>query len=35
MIREHEATAWNRFKLYVALFLVAVLVVSFPFWSVK
>lgn len=35
MIREHEVPAWHRFCLKVALFLVAVVVITFPFWSSK
>ncbi len=35
MIREHEVPAWHRFCLKVAVLLVAVVVISFPFWSSK
>ncbi len=35
MIREHEVPSWHRFCLKVAVFLVAVVVISFPFWSNK
>lgn len=35
MIREHEVPAWHRFCLKVAVLLVTVVVISFPFWSNK
>lgn len=35
MIREHEVPAWHRFCLKVVVLLVAVVVISFPFWSNK
>lgn len=35
MIREEEVPAWNRFCMKVAVFLVVVLIVSFPCWGVK
>ncbi|SAQ02101.1 Uncharacterised protein [Raoultella planticola] len=35
MIREEEVPEWRRFCMKVAVFLVVVLIVSFPCWGVK